>query len=212
MLPKMLLLLLAGLAHSAKARESFTEELRLRPAASGDVVAHFTFATASSATSETTDFHLFPRAVAELMQAHGVREMDLSLTRGVWRDRRWGRSPRPAPPGAKVSAWFDPALEASEVDSAWTGLTNALSGQLCASLNFLYSTQTVSPSMGFQPEGVLPFADDGDSSVNASSHFKLGFLPGENVCTENLSPWKKLLPCRSKRGKHIYCTKFTAYR
>ena len=28
-----------------------------------------------------------------------------------------------------------------------------------------------------------------------------GTLPGENVCTENLTPWKKMLPCQGKRGK-----------
>jgi len=38
-----------------------------------------------------------------------------------------------------------------------------------------------------------------EASTNAS-YFRVGFLPSENVCTENLSPWKKLLPCQSKRG------------
>ena len=40
-------------------------------------------------------------------------------------------------------------------------------------------------------------------------------LPGENVCTENLTPWKKLLPCGAKRGlstflnaDHIHSTKY----
>ncbi len=104
-------------------------------------------------------------------------------------------SPNPSPPGATVSAWFDPAVT-SDVDKAWTGLTNALAGQLCASLNFLYSTQTISPNMSFQPKGVV----ENGISVN-SSFFRIGFLPGENVCTENLSPWKKLLPCQAQRGK-----------
>ncbi len=98
-----------------------------------------------------------------------------------------------------MSAWFDPSLSASGVDAAWSGLTNSLAGQLCASLNFLYSTQTVSPELSFQPEGVFLHADASNNA--SSSHFKLGFLPGENVCTENLSPWKKLLPCQSKRGR-----------
>ena len=40
-------------------------------------------------------------------------------------------------------------------------------------------------------------------------------LPGENVCTENLTPWKKLLPCGTKRGlatmlnaDHIHTSKY----
>ena len=37
-------------------------------------------------------------------------------------------------------------------------------------------------------------------AVNGSRHLRHGILAGENVCTENLTPWKKLLPCEGKRG------------
>ena len=43
--------------------------------------------------------------------------------------------------------------ENSSIDSAWSGLTNALSGLFCASLNFIDSTSTVSPAWSFRPEG-----------------------------------------------------------
>ncbi len=78
---------------SAAAEETFSEDLLLRPVASGDVVAHFAFTTRSPSGGggAREDFRLFPRAMGELMEAHGVTEMDLSLTRGVWRDKRWGR-------------------------------------------------------------------------------------------------------------------------
>ena len=81
---------------SQEREEMFTEELVLRPASGGDVAAFFTFTTVSSSDGNgpnlaRSDFHLFPRAVGDLMEAHGVREIDLSLTRGVWRDKRWGR-------------------------------------------------------------------------------------------------------------------------
>ncbi len=74
--------------------EVFTEQLTLRPAASGDVAAFLSFATVSPSPADLgarSDFHLFPRAIGDLMEVHGVREMDISLTRGVWRDKRWGR-------------------------------------------------------------------------------------------------------------------------
>ena len=32
------------------------------------------------------------------------------------------------------------------------------------------------------------------------SVFRYGLLPRENMCTENLTPWKKLLPCKTRRG------------
>jgi phosphatidylinositol glycan class T len=81
---------------------------------------------------------------------------------------------------------------------AWTRLTNALSGQLCASLNFLDATRSFSPAFNFVPRGVATVEED-DDRANAT-HFRMGMLPGENVCTENLTPWKKLLPCEAKRG------------
>lgn len=127
------------------------------------------------------------------MEHHHVSELDLSLSRGVWRENLWGYSPQSAPPGAKVAVWFDHHDE-TQVDELWRKLTNALSGQLCASLNFLDGTRTVSPEYSFRPRGVKA------KEVNGSEQFRLGFLPGENVCTENLTPWKKLLPCESKRG------------
>ncbi len=88
-------------------------------------------------------------------------------------------------------------LEVTNLDKAWTKLVNGLSGQFCASLNFLDTTQAVSPKWSFQPRGITPY---GFNSSEAAEHFRSGTLPGENVCTENLTPWKKLLPCESKRG------------
>ena len=102
------------------------------------------------------------------------------------------------------------------VDKSWRRLTNALSGQICASLNSLDSTQSVSPVWSLRPSGVKArqqsSLDDTDES-----HFRFGTLPGENVCTENLTPWKKLLPCQAKRGlatllnaRSIHTTKYHA--
>ena len=96
------------------------------------------------------------------MEEHALSELDLTLARGVWRDGLWGYAPVPAPPGAKVSAWFDPGVTSEEVEANWAKLTNALSGQLCASLNFLDSTVSVSPRHIFQPTGVSPVTASGE--------------------------------------------------
>lgn len=53
----------------------------------------------------------------------------------------------------------------SNVDQSWTRLVNGLSGQLCASLNFLDSTVSVSPRFTYAPAGVLP---DEQSNENVS--------------------------------------------
>lgn len=73
-------------------------------------------------------------------------------------------------------------------------MVNLLSGQFCASFNFIDSTGSVEPKVSFRPEG---FADP--NSIRDDSVFYAA-LPTETVCTENLTPWKKLLPCFAKSG------------
>jgi GPI-anchor transamidase subunit T len=73
-------------------------------------------------------------------------------------------------------------------------LTNALSGLFCASLNFIDSTRTIRPVTSFQPSG-----DHSNASL-PNLHLLHGTLPREPVCTENLTPFLKLLPCKGKVG------------
>src|ERR1700709_169692 len=82
----------------------------------------------------------------------------------------------------------------SRADGRWLTLTNALSGLFCASLNFIDSTRTTRPVMSFQPAGYHP------NSTIANLHLLHGTLPREVVCTENLTPFLKLLPCKGKAG------------
>lgn len=111
------------------------------------------------------------------------------------------------------------------VDGTWKELTNVLSGIFCASLNFIDSTNTVQPSASFKPlgigNGICPFIFILFKTFflvkiiqhvmhekcfcffwferEATEHRFLRYatLPREIVCTENLTPWKKLLPCGS---------------
>ena len=78
------------------------------------------------------------------------------------------------------------------VDRNWKGLVHALSGQFCSSLNFVTSAETTKPKLGFKPLGVWP------SKNISETHLRYATLSKETVCTENLSPWKKLLPCIDK--------------
>lgn len=48
--------------------------------------------------------------------------------------------------------------------------------------------------MSFRPEGNHP------SSNSTNMHLLYGVLPREVVCTENLTPFLKLLPCKGKAG------------
>ena len=64
-------------------------------------------------------FNLFPRSLSELLNSHGVLELHLSLTHGLWRHNEWGSYPTStpeAPPGAELWAWFSPnSLNSSEI-------------------------------------------------------------------------------------------------
>uniref|UniRef100_A0A480WTG5 GPI transamidase component PIG-T isoform 1 n=1 Tax=Sus scrofa TaxID=9823 RepID=A0A480WTG5_PIG len=83
----------------------------------------------------------------------------------------------------------------SSVDKSWKELSNVLSGIFCASLNFIDSTNTVTPTASFKPLGLANGTDH--------SFLRYAVLPREVVCTENLTPWKKLLPCSSKAGLSV---------
>lgn len=173
--------------------DSFTEELFIKPLSSGHVYSYFLFTTRwniDRAKQTFQHFRLFPLSLGEIVSQQHVQELHLSLTQGRWQHLKWGYPFQEAPPGAHLWAWFAP--DTSSVSSAWKNLTNALSGQLCASLNFVDDTVTVSPKRSFRPQGWVRSAN--------SSLLRYAALPRESVCTENLTPWKKLLPCSSKAG------------
>lgn len=83
-------------------------------------------------------------------------------------------------------------LNCFSVDKKWTLLSNALSGLFCASLNFINPQQSLNPKYSFAPMGAYGTASQNRSLLRYST------LPREIVCTENLTPFKKLLPCDSK--------------
>ena len=90
---------------------------------------------------------------------------------------------------------FDESEEADgRAYSRWITLTNALAGLFCASLNFVDSTRTISHALSFRPAGHHP---DG---IVENLHLFHGALPREPVCTENLTPFLKLLPCKGRAG------------
>jgi len=85
----------------------------------------------------------------------------------------------------------------ARTDTNWKGLTNTLSGLFCASLNFIDKTISIEPKMSFRGEGLY---NAHSNTTDVPRKLRYGSLPHENVCTENLTPWIKLLPCKSKSG------------
>ncbi|CAA3002366.1 GPI transamidase component PIG-T [Olea europaea subsp. europaea] len=170
--------------------EEFTEGLLLRPLPDRKVLAHFHFQSSVPPTRiYGRHHHLFPKSIYQLVNKFRVREMELSFTQGRWNYERWGgydpiSSSSAKPPGVELWADFDVPLD--QVDDSWRNLTHALSGLFCASINFLeHSTSYSAPQWSFH---------------SFAGKLRYGTLPREAVCTENLTPWLKLLPCRDKAG------------
>lgn len=182
--------------------EEFSEELLLKPFPDRKVLAHFHFQSrAPHSSSHGRHHHLFPKAIAQLVKKFRVKEMELSFTQGRWRYEQWGgfdplSSNNAKPPGVELWAVFD--VPQSLVDVYWRNLTHTLSGLFCASINFLESSTTYSaPELTFKP---------------SFGNLRYGTLPREAVCTENLTPWLKLLPCRDKAGLSALMDRPSIYR
>uniref|UniRef100_A0A2K5CJD8 Phosphatidylinositol glycan anchor biosynthesis class T n=1 Tax=Aotus nancymaae TaxID=37293 RepID=A0A2K5CJD8_AOTNA len=197
-LPLFLLLLLGpgGRCLAEPQRDSLREELVITPLPSGDVAATFQFRTRWDSELQregVSHYRLFPKALGQLISKYSLRELHLSFTQGFWRTRYWGPPFLQAPSGAELWVWFQDTV--TDVDKSWKELSNVLSGIFCASLNFIDSTNTVTPTASFKPLGL----------ANDTDHYFLRYavLPREVVCTENLTPWKKLLPCSSKAGLSV---------
>ncbi|XP_073987932.1 phosphatidylinositol glycan anchor biosynthesis class T [Rhodnius prolixus] len=186
-----------SLTASSPIKDEYHEELFMKPLG-GYVYSYFQFSTLWEIPFLTKHnafdhCHIFPRPMGELIQRYNVQELHVSLTKGLWRYEDWGYPVQTAPPGAELWAWFK--HDTIDIDSKWRELTSALSGLLCASLNFIDSHNTLSPELSLKPTGI----EDASRPLN-HTHLRYATLPREIVCTENLTPWKKLLPCNLKRG------------
>ena len=197
LLALLLLHAVAALA-SAAATGTYHEQLNLRPLPLSSLLASFNFRSTTPVSDfEAHNFRHFPRSLAQILQHAGTRELHLRFSTGRWDAETWGARPwdgaKEGGTGVELWAWLD-ASDDEEAERKWLVLTNALSGLFCASLNFIDSTRTTRPVMSFQPEGDHPDADAGNMRL---LH---GVLPHEVVCTENLTPFLKLLPCKGKAG------------
>ncbi|KAJ2659639.1 Subunit of the glycosylphosphatidylinositol transamidase complex-like protein [Coemansia sp. RSA 1200] len=145
-------------------------------------------------------YHLFPRQIGEIALQNNVEELHLSFTQGNWRQGSWGYSPVGSQGvGAEVFAWISGATQEESLDK-WKGLTNALSGVFCASLNFIGDDNTSMPQLAFNTSARGKRSSSSSSVPERHGVLRHGLLPRENVCTENLTPWVKQLPCQAKSG------------
>ncbi|ORY37226.1 Gpi16 subunit, GPI transamidase component [Rhizoclosmatium globosum] len=185
------LAVLAWLA-TASPTSQYSEHLQLTQRPNGKVGAHFSF----SQVLDGTKYH----ALEAIAHEFGVASLDLAFTQGKAGGCKAlnldGIECTPA--GLVLWAWLDNDLSpplssqnSSDFSSRWTGLTNALAGTFCASINQIVPTKvSAEPRESFRVDGVDP-----------EKHWlRYATLPREITCTENLTPWAKLLPCTTKAG------------
>jgi phosphatidylinositol glycan class T len=176
----------------------YHERLLLHPLPGDALLASFNFrSNATEDSFEKQNFRLFPRSLGQILQHTHAKELHLRFTVGGWDDEKWGPRPwqgaREGGTGVELWAWVE-AESDQEANKRWFALTNALSGLFCASLNFIDSTRTIRPVHIFEPEGTHP------PNSLPNLHLLHGVLPHEVVCTENLTPFIKLLPCKGNAG------------
>lgn len=183
--------------------ENYREDLRIQPLRDGRVSTTFSFVTVLESAvprnpntlgqlDESQHYALFPLTLGQILREYAITELHLTLNAGKWNYDNWGH-PHEAGvgTGAELWAWMS-ASEVTTVDERWSGLRNALSGLFCASLGSLDSRRTLSPAVAFPLSGSTP--------TFAPHELRHASLPSENVCTENLTPFLKLLPCKSHAG------------
>ena len=129
------------------------------------------------------------------------------LTPPVRRGAAIGASP---PSGATFAATWLPVVTPAQSGVLWTGFANAVSGLFCSSLSTLVpSTMHQRPSLAtpwgpFTPpdmtRGALNTLQEAAASSGEQRQSTSGLLSQEAVCTENLTGFVKLLPCRDRGG------------
>ena len=196
-----LLILLQALQATPQHSDVYHERLHLTPLVDGRILTTFQFVI-ETLDSTTNNYDLFPKSLGQVLVSNRVRTLSLVLTKGAWDRNAFGDlDPFPVgPPGAELRATFwnsssstvsssssssssaTTSLVSNSADTSWTYLKAALGGMFCASLSTIDDTTTIQGTQYVYPD---------------QYH---GILNREMLCTENLAPLIKLLPCRSKAG------------
>ncbi|KAK6454967.1 GPI transamidase component PIG-T [Scheffersomyces xylosifermentans] len=194
----------------AAAGRYYNESLDLKPLPRNKLLASFQFNVESlpfdlkyyDTSAELQGNHhytYFPRALGPIIESTNTRELHLRFTQGWWDSESWGRLPssgfQSGGTGVEVSA----LIEARDVQTAkanWFKLTKTLSGFFCASLNFIDDSITTFPKHAASSQNHTNYSSQPKNKL----FFIRAALPSEPICTENLTPFLKLLPTRGKSG------------
>lgn len=195
---------------SLVAASDYVETLTFRPLARNRLLASFEFeallpetpleyvnSSNPSVDTEPRHYGKFPKSLEPVVHATNTRELHLRFTQGWWDTDSWGHLPANGnvSGGTGVELWA--AIEAADIEEArenWIKLAESLSGFFCALLNFVNDAITTFPRHNVELDGAYV------ASPNNTLYLMRAALPDEPICTENLTPFLKMLPTRGKAG------------
>ena len=143
-------------------------------------------------------YQTFPKSIVPIFAASNTRQLQLRFNQGWWDTESWGKLPHDGKHSGGTGIDLAAVIEGSSLDEArasWVRLALSLSGFFCALLNFVDDSLTTFPR-----HDISDIGDDYVTSANHSLFLMRAALPEEPVCTENLTPFLKLLPTRGKAG------------
>ncbi len=143
---------------------------------------------------------MFPKSLGDIVSKFKLDELKISLSQGTWKHDKWGMPTISAPSGSQLWGLFQSDLPKNLVDQYWIQSSRTLSGFFGLSINLDETPNTVKPKY-------LNLVSGNTTSANLEN-LRYVSIPNEIVCTENLTPWLKLLPCGRNKGiaelfKHI---------
>ncbi|EGW35455.1 uncharacterized protein SPAPADRAFT_58690 [Spathaspora passalidarum NRRL Y-27907] len=202
-------LILSLLVQVTIATQFYKEHLNLKPYPRNKLLTGFDFNIESqpfelsyynvSATTGEIAHHYthFPSSLGPIIESTNTRELHLRFTQGWWDAQSWGKLPHDGLFSGGTGVEVVAVIEAPDIAIAqqhWSRLTKILSGFFCASLNFIDNDSTTYPKHLTKKIG-------GYAPEQGNKLFLLrAALPSEPVCTENLTPFLRLLPTRGKSG------------
>lgn len=199
-------------------RAEYTESLTLRAIPhTKNVLAHFHFATKEpSAVTNSASDRLFPKVLQQILTKYDAESLHLTFSLGKYSDARYGPAQgfessagfAHAPFGTRLQVRLNKrvsgdTIESEDIQQRWRGLTAELGGIFSASLNQMDDTVVAGmlpPTADLSVLGAFPLDEAGKNHSSASVLFLHAGLAREEICTENLTPWLKMLPCRSITG------------
>uniref|UniRef100_M4BHF4 GPI transamidase component PIG-T n=1 Tax=Hyaloperonospora arabidopsidis (strain Emoy2) TaxID=559515 RepID=M4BHF4_HYAAE len=183
------------------AHGAFIEQLTLRPLpAINQVLVRLEFSI--DETSRPSDGALLvPTVLRQILEKYDVESLHLSFSVGRYVEWRYG-SFQSINGSDFVHVPFGTRLQATlrgnaSISQRWKGITSQLGGIFSASLNQMDVTVVTE---------LLPFSSPLElgafsmASGDPGHTFLHGSLAREELCTENLTPWLKMLPCRAIAG------------